>query len=1026
MAKELMSRMSAKLPHIISGGGGISDRELEDLHREVDTHDHVVPIQRLCERLQTNAETGLTEDQAQEILERDGPNSLRPAKVTPEYIHFLRCMCGGFALLLWLCALLCFVLYGVGELTNQDEEGIEYFGVIIVAICIISGLFAYLQETKNSKVMDSFKKMVPTKALVIRGGRKMEVNAEDLVLGDLVEINLGDRIPADIRIIQSNDMRVENSSITGESEARARTDHPTDNNPLESKNLAFFSSFCVGGAGRGIVIATGDDTMIGRLAGLTTHLSKTETTMAKEIKHFVHIITFVAVACSVLFFVISLIIDGNVIHAFAYFLAILIANVPEALLITVTTSLTLSAKKMASKNCLVKNLEAVESLGSTSTICSDKTGTLTQNKMSVSNIWFSSTRYNVAQNLNLGVDRELLLEIPAFNVFIKCATLCLRAEFKDDSDEQFELIEDRHVMGDASETGILKFCEHIHLTKTFRASFPKIAEVPFSSVTKYQLSIHKDLGKYVVIIKGAPEVVLEFCSTVLVTDGTARQMLPEDFEISRKAFTEMGYRGERVLAYCDFELPEDPYDENYAFNTTSVEKYNFPLKGYRFVGFISLLDPPRPFVYEAVHKCRTAGIKVIMVTGDHPVTAIAIAKKVGIIGEGHETKYERTMLASSTRASSTKSNTTTSNEEEAIVVTGTELRTMDEGQLDHLIKSYEEIVFARTSPQQKLLIVESLQRLGEIVAVTGDGVNDSPALRKADIGIAMGITGSDVAKNAADMILLDDNFISIVFGVEEGRLIFDNLKKSIAYTLTSSIPEMMPMLASIIFAIPQPFVLELVLLVDIGTDLLPAVALAYEKAESDIMRRAPRNPQVDQLVNKRLISMTYGQIGMTQSMAGFFTYFSILMFYGFLPKDLIGLRADWENKNIDDLKDSYGQTWTYERRMSLLNEARTGYFLSIVITQLIDLIMCKTRKNSIFQQGMSNWTLNVSIVFEIVLISCLLYIPGTEKVFKTMPLDFHWYWFCLPLGLMLWIYDEVRRYWIRKKPGCFLEKETYY
>ena len=301
-------------------------------------------------------------------------------------------------------------------------------------------------------------------------------------------------------------------------------------------------------------------------------------------------------------------------------------------------------------------------------------------------------------------------------------------------------------------------------------------------------------------------------------------------------------------------------------------------------------------VPEAVRKCRTAGIKVIMVTGDHPVTAMAIAKKVGIISEGHETKYDKAILHN--KSVSQFSDV----EAEAIVVIGSELRNMNSEDLDDIIRDYEEIVFARTSPQQKLLIVESCQRLGEIVAATGDGVNDSPALRKADIGVAMGIAGSDVAKNAADMILMDDNFASIVTGIEEGRLIFDNLKKSIAYTLTSSVPEMLPMLTSILFSIPLPFVIELVLCVDIGTDLLPAIALAYEKAEADIMHRAPRNPMRDKLVNKRLISMSYGQIGMTQSAAGFYTYFMILLFHGFKPQHLFGLRQNWENSAINDIK----------------------------------------------------------------------------------------------------------------------------
>lgn len=868
--------------------------------------------------------------------------------------------------------------------------------------------------------MESFKKMAPTFATVIREGIKIRVATEDLVPGDLVEIKTGDKIPADIRITQCRGLRVENSSITGESEPVTRTDYPSDENPLESSNVAFFSSFAVDGSGTGIVIATGDQTMIGRLAGLTSQLEKTETPIAKEIKHFVQIIVIVSVLCGVLFFGLSLVIDANVLRAFTYLLGIIIANVPSVLLITVTTSLTLSAQKMAEKNCLVKNLESVETLGSTSTICSDKTGTLTQNKMSVSNLWFGQTRYNLPPGEILGVEKTLLLEKPAFQAMLKCATLCLRAEFTTES-ILLKPIEEREVIGDASETGIIKFCEHIHSTQNFRSMYPKVAEIPFSSLTKYYMSIHRDDNGYIMILKGAPEVILSKCTHLLNAEGNTKEMTALDNEICRRACGELGYLGERVLAYCDIHLPSITFGTNYKFNTDSPDSYNFPTTGYRFIGLISLLDPPRPAVPDAVKKCRTAGIKVIMVTGDHPVTAMAIAKKVGIISEGQETTYELAFLQNKSYSQIPEHDDTC-----AIIITGAELRNMKTTELDDVIKKYEEIVFARTSPQQKLLIVESCQRLGEIVAVTGDGVNDSPALRKADIGVAMGITGSDVAKNAADMILMDDNFASIVTGIEEGRLIFDNLKKSIVYTLTSSVPEMLPMLSSILFAIPLPFIIEMILCVDIGTDLLPAIALAYEKAESDIMHRAPRNPEYDKLVNKRLISVAYGQIGMTQSFAAFYTFFLILMYNGFLPNRLLGLRLDWENKSINDLQDSYGQTWTYDTRMDLLNEARTGYFLSIVITQLIDLIMCKTRVNSILQQGMDNWFLNFTFIFEIILTGILLYVPGTEKIFKTMPLSSYWYWPSLPLGAFLWIYDELRRLCIRKFPGGIIEQETYY
>lgn len=515
-------------------------------------------------------------------------------------------------------------------------------------------------------------------------------------------------------------------------------------------------------------------------------------------------------------------------------------------------------------------------------------------------------------------------------------------------------------------------------------------------------------------------MVIECCTTILLTDGQSRKFTNDDQDSARKACVELAYLGERVLAYCDFLLPSQSYGERFKFNTSGPDKYNFPVKGYRFVGLISLTDPPRPFVYDAVHKCRTAGIKVIMVTGDHPITAIAIAKKCGIIGENHETRYEKAMLLD--KAFSQRSIC----DEEAVVITGSELRNMDEEELDLVIKNYEEIVFARTSPQQKLMIVECCQRLGEIVAVTGDGVNDSPALRRANIGVAMGIAGSDVAKNAADMILLDDNFASIVTGIEEGRLIFDNLKKSIAYTLTSSVPEMMPMLVGLLFGVPLPIVMELVLCLDIGTDLLPAVALAYERAESDIMKRAPRNPQHDKLVNRRLISITYGQIGMTQALAGFYTYFTIFMFHGFFPGNLINSGSAWEDKGNNDFKSAFNETWDYQSRKDLLNTARSGYFVSVVVTQMIDLLMCKTRRNSIFEQGLDNWTLNFSLVIETILLCFLLYMPGVDKLISVMPLHYIWFLPCLPFGLMLWMYDEGRRYWIRHHPGSFIEKETYY
>ena len=365
-------------------------------------------------------------------------------------------------------------------------------------------------------------------------------------------------------------------------------------------------------------------------------------------------------------------------------------------------------------------------------------------------------------------------------------------------------------------------------------------------------------------------------------------------------------------------------------------------------------------------------------------------------------------------------------EAKAAVVHGGEIKDMSEKQIDEILMYHSEIVFARTSPQQKLIIVEGCQRMGAIVAVTGDGVNDSPALKKADIGVAMGITGSDVSKQAADMILLDDNFASIVTGVEEGRLIFDNLKKSIAYTLTSNIPEISPFLLFILADVPLPLGTVTILCIDLGTDMVPAISMAYEQAESDIMKRKPRNPFTDKLVNERLISMAYGQIGMIQASAGFFVYFVIMCENGFWPSKLLGIRRAWDSQAVNDLEDSYGQEWTYAERKILEYTCHTAFFVSIVIVQWADLIICKTRKNSVFQQGMKNHFLNFGLIFETCLAAFLSYTPGMDKGLRMYPLKPTWWLPAMPFSLTIFIYDEVRKTLLRKNPGGWVEKETYY
>merc|ERR1711970_1106232 len=832
-------------------GSGKKEKNLNELKQELEIDVHRVSVDELCKRFGTNIADGLTDDQVAKGIREHGLNQLTPPPTTPEWIKFCQCLFSGFAMLLWFGAILCFVAYGIqASAYEEPPDDNLYLGVVLSAVVTVTGIFSYYQESKSAKVMEGFKNLVPQYAVARRNGEKITVKAEELTLGDVVEIKFGDRIPANIRVIECRGFKVDNSSLTGESEPQQRTPEFTHENPLETKNIGFFSTNAVEGTAVGMVVNIGDNTVMGRIAGLASGLDTGDTPIAKEIAHFIHIITGVAVFLGVSFFIIAFILGYNWLDAVIFLIGIIVANVPEGLLATVTVCLTLTAKRMASKNCLVKNLEAEETLGSTSCICSDKTGTLTQNRMTVAHMWFD----NKIVEADTSEDQSgsaFNKEASGWITLERVACLCNRAEFKPQQENVGVL--KREVNGDASEAAILKCTE---LSKgnvmEYRKRNKKVCEIPFNSANKYQVSIHEtedpNDARYLLVMKGAPERILERCSTIVV-DGREMPLNDEWKQAFETAYMELGGLGERVLGFCDFMLDAGKFPNGYPFDAEDV---NFPLEGFRFVGLMSMIDPPRAAVPDAVLKCRSAGIKVIMVTGDHPITAKAIARSVGIISDGQETVED---IAARKGIPVSEVNP---REARAAVIHGGEIKDLSEKQLDEVLMYHSEIVFARTSPQQKLIIVEGCQRMGAIVAVTGDGVNDSPALKKADIGVAMGIAGSDVSKQPADMILLDDNFASIVTGVEEGRLIFDNLKKSIAYTLTSNIPEISPFLLFILADVPLPLGTVTILCIDLGTDMVPAISMAYEQAESDIMKRQPRNPFTDKLDNERLISMAYG------------------------------------------------------------------------------------------------------------------------------------------------------------------------
>uniref|UniRef100_A0A674N2V6 Sodium/potassium-transporting ATPase subunit alpha n=1 Tax=Takifugu rubripes TaxID=31033 RepID=A0A674N2V6_TAKRU len=922
-------------------------KDMDDLKKEVPIVSEAFPFS-------TRLNVGLTNARAAEFLLRDGPNALTPPPTTPEWVKFCRQLFGGFSILLWIGAILCFLAYAIQAATEDDPAGDNlYLGIVLTAVVIITGCFSYFQEAKSSKIMESFKNMVPQQALVIREGEKVQINAEET----------GFLLTSGWFLLTA-----------------ARCTNRNLQNPR---------------------------------AG---HLTKVSSTTL--IEHFIHIITGVAVFLGVTFFVLALILGYSWLEAVIFLIGIIVANVPEGLLATVTVCLTLTAKRMAKKNCLVKNLEAVETLGSTSTICSDKTGTLTQNRMTVAHMWFDNQIHEAdttEDQSGAAFDKSSVTWLSLARI----AGLCNRAQFKAGQDSLPIL--KRDVAGDASESALLKCIElSFGVVRAMRDKNKKVAEIPFNSTNKYQLSVHEtedpNDNRYLLVMKGAPERILDRCSTIMI-QGKEQPMDEELKEAFQNAYMELGGLGERVLGFCHGLLPEDQYPKGFAFDTDDV---NFQTDNLCFVGLISMIDPPRAAVPDAVGKCRSAGIKVIMVTGDHPITAKAIAKGVGIISEGNETVED---IAARLNIPVSQVNP---RDAKACVIHGTDLKDLSQDQIDDILRNHTEIVFARTSPQQKLIIVEGCQRLGAIVAVTGDGVNDSPALKKADIGVAMGISGSDVSKQAADMILLDDNFASIVTGVEEGRLIFDNLKKSIAYTLTSNIPEITPFLFFIIVNIPLPLGTITILCIDLGTDMVPAISLAYEAAESDIMKRQPRNPFRDKLVNERLISIAYGQIGMIQALGGFFAYFVIMAENGFLPGHLVGIRLNWDDRAVNDLEDSYGQQWTYEQRKIVEFTCHTAFFVSIVVVQWADVIICKTRRNSVFQQGMKNKILIFGLFEETALAALLSYCPGMDVALRMYPLKPSW-WFCaFPYSFLIFVYDEVRKLILRRNPGGWVEKETYY
>jgi len=1054
--------------------------------QEIDLTEHLMSVPECLQKHQTDQEKGLTEAQVVAKRKIYGMNQLTPPPKKPICLIFLSHMTGFFSLLLWAASVLCFVAYAM-----KPELGDEnlYLGIVLAVVVFMTGCFSFYQDYQSAAVMEGFKSFLPAKTTVVRSGDAKDIPSEELVPGDIIMIKSGEKIPADFRVLSAKMFKVNNSSLTGESLPVKRDIDNTYQNPLEASNLAFYGTLCEDGNAVGLVISTADNTVIGKIANLTAGTDNVETPIAQEIHHFIKIISSVAIFLGVTFLIVGFAKGAEPVANVVFCIGIIVANVPEGLLATVTVSLTLTAKRMAKKQVLVKNLEAVETLGSTTVIASDKTGTLTQNIMTVRHLYYDGQVKLSSGEGPASYDPAN----PSFQRLKLVASLCNNAKFDKNVENMKKEIQNRDCIGDASESALIKFCEKAGPgVETERAANRKLAEIPFNSKNKYQVSIHMlnndETQNRVLVMKGAPERIRDRCDYMLV-NGKPEAMTDAMKDTYDKDIRGLMEEGERVLGFCYIELDPAQYPPDFEYNT---EEPNFPMEkgsGLVFAGLMALQDPPRPAVPGAVLSCQTAGVKVVMVTGDHPDTAEAIARQVNII-----TGTTRKALA---RSRGVKIDDVHPHDDQinAVVITGGQLLDISDEDLDYFL-DFEQIVFARTSPAQKLRIVQALQNkttitrgrvdnpkaVSHVVAVTGDGVNDSPALKAANIGVAMGIVGSDVAKDAADMILLNDNFASIVDGVEEGRLIFDNLKKSIAYTLSSNIPEISPFLVYQIINVPLPLPTVLILCIDLGTDMIPAISLAYEFKEANIMQKPPRDMIKDRLVNSKLINFSYLQVGCIQACAGFYTYVVVLLNYGF-PTEWLPGHGHWFAKGAEVVfKNADGSVWdraaslasgggsfagvapplmeycgnpsmegmldTCEPAVQLLEcnfptsdmcynasgpgamgalqHAQCAFFIAIIVVQWADLLICKTRTLSVFQQGMRNGTLNFGLFFTTVLGSALCYIPAFPRVFGTAPMEFlHWVP-AMPFCILIFFYDELRKWCLRTSPEGFAMKNTYY
>lgn len=917
-----------------------------------------IPEDDVYAALGSSAE-GLAPEEAADRFELHGANRLVEKRGIPMWRKFASNFVHFFAILLWVAGGLAFV-------AEQPELGYACFAVII-----INAIFSFWQEYRAEKAIESLRNMLPRKARVLRGGDEMEIEAEELVPGDVILLEAGNNISADARLASANEMRVNNSALTGESEPQERRSAALGAGKIalaDQLNLVFAGTNVAAGSGRAVVYSTGMDTEIGKIAGLTQAIKEEPSPLQREMSRVIKILAGIAVGLGLLFFFLgTFVMDMGESASFVFAIGIIVANVPEGLLPTVTLALAMGTQRMAKRHALIKKLSSVETLGSTTVICTDKTGTLTTNEMTVREAWVAGLTFKAG-----GVGYEPTGEFTvkgdppgteasqALDRLFRVAGFCNNSKLlaPDAGNDQWS------ILGDPTEAALLVAARKANVDyQKGLASEPRRYEFPFDSRRKRMTTIHGIRGQMEAMVKGAPLEVLSLCDRVWEPSGV-REITDADRGKVRARNDSYARQALRVLAFAYREIPEQRH-----YEMEDVER------SLVFVGLAAMMDPPRPEVDDAVNKCRTAGIRVIMITGDYGVTAESIARRIGLV-KGESTK----------------------------VISGVELEEMSDADLGRELDN-PEVLFARVSPEHKMRITQLLKSKGNVVAMTGDGVNDAPALKAADIGIAMGIAGTDVAKDAADMILTDDNFASIVNAIEEGRAVFANIKRFITYILASNIPEIVPFLLFVVAKVPLPLTVMQILAVDLGTDLLPALALGAESPEPGLMEKPPRAMK-ERLLSARLLARAYGFLGPIEALASISSFFFVYLLNGWRPSLGVAAMA------------SAGPIYVM---------ATTACHHTIVTTQIGNGFACRTERESILKVGFTSNTLYLwGVLSEFLILFIFLYVPPFPGFFGFSPVNI-WVW----LFMLAWIpaplmADEIRkacvRWWEARKKAALAGK----